>query len=161
MDETEDRGVEGLAAQSAGDGGDGWVPGRAAVDAIGEDGGLRALREVNADLVRAPRLEAAGDERGAAGGEHLVDGDVGDGAAAAIREGGELAARGAVARVQRVDAARRRPAERDGAIDPLDAVLLELRLEALARRVALRHDEDAAGVLVQAMHDAGAQMAHG
>src|SRR5215468_4007832 len=50
----------------------------------------------------------------------------------------------------------RRGAARDGVIDALDGVFRELHGEAVVRDVVLGDDDEAGGVFVDAVHDAGA-----
>src|SRR5438552_14138016 len=115
------------------------------------------MLEVHADLVRAPGLEPAFDERGAAETlEHPIAGARG---LAAVCNG-HARARSGVAAYGGVDpAARRRIALHQRDVDPLHAALGELLHEIGLRLDGLRHHQEPARVLVQAMHDARARYA--
>ena len=59
MHEPEHVGVQRLATEPIRDRPEGGIAGRLAVEGVGEDGSVRLLGEVHADLVGAPRLEGA------------------------------------------------------------------------------------------------------
>src|SRR5262245_57897756 len=116
MHEAQRFGVEGLARQGFFDGGDVRIAGSAAVGGVGEERRAGALRQMNPDLMRAPRLEAAAYERRTIPGEALLHVDVGHRGSALVDLARELDARHAAAPVERADDAASRHAERDAAV---------------------------------------------
>ena len=131
--------------------------GAPAVDAVAEQR-VPDVGHVDADLVRAPGLEPAAQVRPA-----LVAGDdlpVRDGAAASGHDGHALAVRRASG-YRRVDRAGVLPhaAAHDALVDARQAVVGELGAEGEVRGVVLRGDNEARGVLVYAVDDAGPPLA--
>src|SRR6202042_114227 len=122
------------------------------------DQGMAEMGQMHADLVRAPGLQPALDERGerpgvAKGLEHAIARARLFAAAAQHRHA--LAVEGAAADLA-FDAplSRARRAPDDGVIGALDGVVGELLGEALHRALGLGGDEEAARILVEAVDDA-------
>ncbi len=122
------------------------------VDFFAEQG-VPGFRKVNANLVRAPRLEAAADEAGAA--ERLEQLDVGDrflpGRGQVRRAAQAVAAVGDDARLNGLGAHR---AVGQGQVAPLYRVGAKLVGEVPLGRERAGEHEQAAGTLVDSMHDA-------
>src|SRR5215472_4488814 len=136
----------------------------AAVDAVAEER-MPDRGEVDADLMRAPGFEPAGDEArhrraiaAAVAFEHLPMGDRRPPAGAHRH----LVADARMAADRLVDGAARplrcAPYERQVPAPqrPAAAVVGELAAERAMGAVGLGHHDEAAGVLIEAMHDAGA-----
>jgi hypothetical protein len=111
---------------------------------------------MDADLVGASRLEGALDECGAV--ERRDHAHVGHRPLASVHPRREADPVGRMAPVERRERARLRDADDDRHVGPVDRVLLELRLEPLARLDVPCDDHDAARALVQAVHDARAHV---
>src|SRR5215212_2720431 len=109
--------------------------------------------KVNADLVRAPRLEADAEERVLA--QQLDDVEMRDGLARRIGVERPLERVAAVAADRRVDraATRARPALHERDVLTLELAPPDELDEALERLVALRHDEQPRGAAIEAVHD--------
>ncbi len=142
-------------------------PAPASIDRIA-DQGVPGMGHVRPDLVRAPGLQPALDQRRRA--QRLDAPHPGDGMAPAIEEHRLPLAVGAVPAQPRLDPQPRpvsahasrphqarigrvRHAEADRAVEPVDLVRLEQRGEPVMRGVGLRRDDQARGVLVDPVHD--------
>src|SRR6516165_4307382 len=136
----------------------------AAIDGIAEER-MSDRGEVDADLMRAPGLKPAGDEarhrRAIAAAIAFEDLPMGDRRAPACAHR-HLVAHARMAADWLVDGAarplRHAPDECQvaAAQRPAAAVVGELAAERAMGAVGLGHHDEAAGVLVEAMHDAGA-----
>ena len=156
MDEAEAVGVQGLAAELL----HGFfhrIGAGVARVAIHGVGGKRVFgfAHVHADLVGAAGFEGAFDVAVAlVAFEHF---DVGHGFFAAEADHGHFEAVVRVAADEGVDfAVERHDAVGHGAVDALHAALLQLLHEAVLRGRGFGHRHQAAGVFVEAVHDAGA-----
>ncbi len=134
-----------------------------AVERVADDGVAEGLH-VDADLVGAAGLDADLDEGEGAvgGGEALEDGDVRDGGAAVGAAGGHAGAADEVAGDGEVDGD---VVLGDVAVDEGEVGLVrpggagEHLAELAVGAVVLGDDDEAAGLLVEAVDDAGAEVA--
>ena len=134
----------------------GWgAPPPAAVEGIADDR-VAAARHVHPNLVGAPGSQAAFDEAGE-GTEGAAHGIAGERRLAAPNHRHLLAiGRAAANGADDLAPARRGHAPDHGVVGPFDGAVGEPDGEAAMGRLGLGHHHETAGVLVQAVHDAGA-----
>lgn len=154
MDEAQDPRVEGRSTQTVGELAQESRLTETSIQPVAEDGGPRALGEMNPNLVRAAGLQGAGDERGTF--EPLEDAHMRDGAAAARDMGRETKAISRVPAVTGVEGRVFGSAQHDRHVLSLDFVGRKESLQPLAGERVLRHHHEAARTLVETMNDPGA-----